>query len=93
MDNNKNIALLLKSISHPIRIQIIRLIFENESLSVSAIHTLLKIDQPVISLHLGVLRKQGVIRAEKKGKHSYYFIVNRSIIQVIEIISNDFHVN
>jgi len=93
MDNNKNIALLLKCISHPIRIQIIRLIFEHESLSVSAIHTLLKIDQPVISLHLGVLRKQGVIRAEKKGKHSYYFIVNRSIIQVIEIISNDFHVN
>ena len=93
MDKNKNVAILLKSIAHPIRIKIIRLIFEHEFLSVSAIHTLLDIEQPVISLHLGILRKQGIIRAEKKGKSSYYFIVNRSIVQVIEIISNDFHVD
>ena len=93
MDKNKNIANFLKSISHPIRIKIIRLIFEHESLSVSEIHTLLDVEQPVISLHLGILRKQGVIRAEKRGKSSYYFIVNRSVIQVVEIISNDFHVD
>ena len=29
----------------------------------------------MISLHLGVLRKNGVIKAKKQGKHSYYFIV------------------
>ena len=93
MDNNKNIANLLKAIAHPIRIQIIRLIFEHEILSVSSIHKLLNIEQPVISLHLGILRKQGVIMAEKRGKSSYYFITNRSIVQVIEIIYNDFHSN
>ncbi len=90
---DKNIASLLKAIAHPIRIKIVRIIFEHHTLSVSAIHTLLNIDQPIISLHLGLLRKQGIIIVEKKGKHSYYSISNRSIMQVIEIISNDFHSN
>tara|TARA_B100001250_G_C19674416_1_gene732988 strand:+ start:114 stop:389 length:276 start_codon:yes stop_codon:yes gene_type:complete len=89
----KNIANLLKAIAHPIRIKIVRIIFEHHSLSVSSIHTLLNIDQPIISLHLGLLRKQGIIIAEKRGKNSYYSIVNRSIMQVIEIISNDFYSN
>ena len=87
------IASLLKSVAHPIRIKVIRLIFENESLSVSQIHTLLNIDQPVVSLHLGILKKHGVINSKKEGKNSFYYIVNRSIIQIIEIISNDYHVN
>ena len=87
------IASLLKSVAHPIRIKVIRLIFENESLSVRQIHTLLNIDQPVVSLHLGILKKHGVINSKKEGKNSYYYIVNRSIIQIIEIISNDYHVN
>lgn len=87
------IASLLKSVAHPIRIKVIRLIFENESLSVSQIHTLLNIDQPVVSLHLGILKKHGVINSKKEGKNSYYYIINRSIIQIIEIISNDYHVN
>ena len=87
------IASLLKSVAHPIRIKVIRLIFENESLSVSQIYTLLNIDQPVVSLHLGILKKHGVINSKKEGKNSYYYIVNRSIIQIIEIISNDYHVN
>lgn len=89
MDKNQNVAKLLKSIAHPIRIQIIRIIFEHNVLSVSEIQKLLCIDQPIISLHLGVLRKQGIIKAQKKGKSSHYFIVNNSVNQVIEIIYND----
>ena len=90
---SKKIASLLKAIAHPIRIKVVRLIFENQSLSVSEIHTHLNIDQPVISLHLGILKKHGVINSKKDGKNSYYYIVNRSVIQIIEIISNDYHVN
>ena len=45
----KNIANLLKAIAHPIRIKIVRIIFEHHSLSVSSIHTLLNIDQDEVS--------------------------------------------
>ena len=93
MDKNEKTAKLLKAIAHPVRIQIIRLIFEHQILSVGSIHTLLKIDQPVISLHLGILRKQRIIKAEKRGKSNYYFIINQSVNQVIEIIYNDLHSN
>ena len=92
-EKSKKIASLLKAVAHPIRIKVIRLIFENQSLSVSEIHTHLNIDKPVISLHLGILKKHGVINSKKDGKNSYYYIVNRSVIQIIEIISNDYHVN
>ena len=52
----KYTADILKSIGHPIRIEIIRSIYENEMLSVSAIQNLLNVSQPVISLHLGILK-------------------------------------
>ena len=58
-------------------------------LSVSAIQNLLNVSQPVISLHLGILKKQGIINSFKKGKHSFYFIQKKSVPQVIQILYYD----
>ena len=88
-NKNAHIATLFKSIGHPIRVSIIRIIYENETLSVGEIQNYLKIHQPVISLHLGILRKHNIISAVKKGKNNFYFIKNKSISQVVEIIYHD----
>ena len=84
-----NTANILKTIGHPIRVEIIRQIYENQILSVSAIQELLNISQPVISLHLGILRKKGIINSSKKGKQSLYFIQKKSVPQVIQILYYD----
>ncbi len=82
-------ASILKTIGHPIRVGIIRKIYENQVLSVSEIQELLNVSQPVISLHLGILKKRGIINSSKKGKQSFYFIQKQSITQVIQILYYD----
>ena len=90
MNNKLNYtASILKALGHPIRVGIIRRIHENQILSVTEIQELLNISQPVISLHLGILKKKGIISSSKKGKQSLYFIQKKSIIQVIQILYYD----
>jgi len=88
-NKSKYIAEIFKSIGHPIRVEIIRTIYEHETLSVGQIQNLLHKPQPIISLHLGILRKKGIINAVKKGKNSFYFINNKSIPQIIQILYYD----
>ncbi len=85
----KHTANILKTIGHPIRVEIIRKIYENQILSVSAIQELLNVSQPIISLHLSILRKKGIINSSKKGKQSLYFIQKKSVPQVIQILYYD----
>ena len=82
---NMHIAALLKSIGHPIRIQIIRVLTNNSSMSVSDLSLSLSIDQPVMSLHLAVLRKYNVIKAVKRGKQSFYYLSDINIQQIVNI--------
>ena len=87
MSDNKinHIAVLLKSIGHPIRVQIIRVLTNNSSMSVSELSANLSIDQPVMSLHLAVLRKHNVIKAEKRGKQSFYYLSDINAQQIVNI--------
>ena len=79
-------AVLLKSIGHPIRVQIIIALSEKSVMTVTQLSDYLNIDQPVMSLHLAVLRNQHVIQVKKEGKKSFYSIEDISVKQIINII-------
>ena len=79
-------AVLLKSIGHPIRVQIIIALSEKSVMTVTQLSDYLNIDQPVMSLHLAVLRNQHVIQVQKEGKKSFYSIEDISVKQIINII-------
>ncbi len=81
-------AKLLKSIGHPIRVKIIIALSQNGSMTVTKISNYLSIHQPVISLHLAVLRKQNVITVKRDGKKSYYSIEDISVKQIVNIAYN-----
>ena len=90
-EHNKNIhdsAALLKAVGHPIRLNIILSLQDNYALTVSDLVDLLSIDQPVMSLHLGILRNCNIIKVEKVGKQSIYSISNHSIKQIVSVIYN-----
>jgi ArsR family transcriptional regulator len=90
-EHNKYIhdsAALLKAVGHPIRLSIILSLQDNHALTVSDLVDLLSIDQPVMSLHLGILRNCNIINAEKLGKQSIYSISNHSIKQIVSVIYN-----
>ena len=81
-------ASLLKSIGHPIRIKIIIYLSQYQHVTVTKISNDLSVQQPIMSLHLSVLRKQKVIMVKKDGKKSLYSISDISAKQIVNIIYN-----
>lgn len=89
MQNNQDhiiqSASILKAIGHPIRIKIIIALAQKNKMTVTELFEELHIDQPVMSLHLAILRKKNIIQSVKKGKKSYYSISNNSVKQIVTI--------
>jgi len=74
--NEKELALLHKALSVPVRLEIIKLI-ANRPLCVKAITRFLSISQPAVSQHLAVLRQAGLVTGEKRG-YMVHYSFNRS---------------
>ena len=79
-------ASMLKAIAHPVRIAIIELLEEHETLSVSEIHEKLDVEQAVASHHLGILKNKGVLVSYRDGKNMRYELKHRQITKIIEIM-------
>jgi len=79
-------AEMLKIMGHTLRISIIRLLCENEKLSVTEIFTALGIEQAVASHHLRLLKSAGIVAFQKNGKHSFYYISDSIINKIYDLI-------
>ncbi len=65
-------VLVLRALNHKFRQKIVNFLHKKGSSSVSAIHKGLKVEQSVASQHLGVLRREGILIRERRGKFMYY---------------------
>ena len=65
-------ALLLKAVSHHLRLKIIQLIHNKKEVNVNVIYNTLKIEQSITSQHLKLLRGVDVVRTRRDGKKIYY---------------------
>ncbi len=72
--NIKKAALVLRSLNHKLRQQIIKTIFESEKLTVTQLYVKLRLEQSVASQHLAILRKAGIVKTERDGKFIFYSI-------------------
>jgi DNA-binding transcriptional ArsR family regulator len=79
-------AEMLKSVAHPIRLQIINLLVDYEKKSVSEIHNKLNIEQAATSHHLGILKSKGIVSSERIGKNCYYYLKQKRISAIIDCI-------
>ena len=75
----------IRSITHPIRVQIIKLLEENEKLSVTQIYEKLKILQSETSIHLAILREFGIVKKVRQGKMSIYSLNKETLENIIKI--------
>jgi len=71
---------------HPIRVRIIIALSENSIMTVTQLSNHLSLDQPVMSLHLAILRKQHIINVTKGGKNSFYSIEDIAIKQIVNLV-------
>jgi DNA-binding transcriptional ArsR family regulator len=63
---------MLKVIGHPLRLRIIELLDNEDSLHVNQIADLLDIEQSLTSHHLNRLRLNGIVECLRDGKHVQY---------------------
>lgn len=70
----QNMAEVLKAAAHPDRLAILNLLCKNKSegLLVKNIYEKLRLQQPVVSRHLNILKSAGVVRRLQEGQKIYY---------------------
>lgn len=66
--------LVLRAINHPLRKQILELLSKTEKMIVTDLHSQMQLEQSIVSQHLAVLRKAGVLLTNRSGKFIYYRI-------------------
>jgi DNA-binding transcriptional ArsR family regulator len=68
----KKSALILRALNHKLRQQILRLIADKETVTVTEIYVKLRLEQSVASQHLAILRKAGFVKTKRDGKFIHY---------------------
>jgi DNA-binding transcriptional ArsR family regulator len=63
---------VFSAIAEPRRRQIVELLARHGAVAVGTLTVTLRLPQPAVSKHLGVLRKVGVVAVLKKGKQRLY---------------------
>ena len=67
-------ALVFRSINHPLRQQMLRLLHQNGKMTVTELYVKLRLEQSVASQHLAILRKSGIVATERKAKNVFYSV-------------------
>ena len=80
-------ANMIKAISHPMRLAILGYLGEGNQLSVTEIHSLLKIEQSTASHHLGILKDKGILASVRKGKNTLYYLKRKNLKTLVKCIS------
>ena len=70
----RNMAEIMKAMAHSDRLAIMKLLCKNqaEGLSVKTIYEKLRLQQPVVSRHLNILKSAGVVRRLQEGQKIHY---------------------
>jgi len=86
MDNELNSlqADLFKAIAHPTRIAVLHFLRDGEK-CVCEIFPALKIEQPNLSRHLSVLKKEGILSSRKDGLKVIYRVANPQIFELLDL--------
>jgi len=84
-----DLATLLKSISHPFRLQILCLLQDKE-MTVGEISKAIKTTDANVSQHLSILRHQGIIGSRKEANFIYNRLIDDRVTRLIETMQGLF---
>ncbi|MFT5618747.1 MAG: DNA-binding transcriptional ArsR family regulator [Arenicella sp.] len=86
LDKLAKVAQVLKTISHPVRLEILEALEEEEPLAVGEILERVdaKVEQCMLSHHLIKMKDNGILTSEKQGKHIYYSLTDRQVLNIFD---------
>ncbi|MBI5630700.1 MAG: winged helix-turn-helix transcriptional regulator [Elusimicrobia bacterium] len=91
MPNNEELVFrikadFLKSLAHPVRLEVIEYLKNKES-SVGEMVRELGVEQSGLSKHLAILRQAGILSSRQEKVTVYYFVRDREIFSVLRPIA------
>lgn len=80
------VAEILKTIGHPVRLEILEALEEKEPLSVSEIQENINLntEQSLLSHHLIKMKDRGILKCEKNGMNVMYRLEDRHILKIFD---------
>ncbi len=84
----KKAALILRSINHKLRQQIVQLINENGQMTVTEIYIKLRLEQSVASQHLAILRKTQIVKTTREGKFIWYSVNHDRLTDIDKFVAD-----
>lgn len=81
----KDKAEILKVLGHPLRLCIVAGLLGKEC-NVTTMQECLSLPQPIISQHLAILKRKGIITGERRSKEIIYTVTDPRIRGIIEKI-------
>jgi ArsR family transcriptional regulator len=97
MPSEKHLVDALKAIADPTRLKILRALKQKGACSIGKqvglcacdIEDQIKLSQPTISHHMAILKKSGLVHAEKHGLWMWYRRNEKSLKELAHAISGD----
>jgi ArsR family transcriptional regulator len=79
-----------RALAHPIRIEILEVLLQGER-SVQELQDILKVDQPVVSQQLAVLRAKNIVTGRKEGTSVRYLVCDPLIGELLAVARRIFN--
>jgi DNA-binding transcriptional ArsR family regulator len=83
-------AQFFRALAHPVRIKILEILVRGDR-SVQELQKALKLDQPVVSQQLAVLRNRGVVTSQKQGLTVRYALRDPAVGQLLAVARRIFN--
>jgi DNA-binding transcriptional ArsR family regulator len=83
-------AEFFRALAHPIRIEILEVLLQGER-SVQELQDILKVDQPVVSQQLAVLRGKNIVSGRKEGTSVRYLVGDPLIGDLLSVARRIFN--
>jgi len=82
----KKSAMILRALNHKLRQQLLKLIDEHQKITVTEIYISLRLEQSVVSQHLAILRRAGIVITKREGKFIFYSLNYKRIQEINNFI-------
>ena len=86
LNHSKKAAMILRALNHKLRQQILKLIDEQQKMTVTEIYVKLRLEQSVASQHLAILRRAGIVVTVREGKSIFYMVDYNRLEQVNQFV-------
>jgi hypothetical protein len=86
LNHSKKAAMILRALNHKLRQQILKLVDEQQKMTVTEIYVKLRLEQSVASQHLAILRRAGIVVTVREGKFIFYMVDYHRLEQVNQFV-------